>query len=1373
VVDVQPDATWSEAAALTEVVGYLNFSRGRPDAKSQRNINELYRLAGEDDAWRRLGRRLGESVSRLRGTSAAFQDVSQAEAVLDVVFDHMLPAYRSHHADLLGHLTDAELFQPFFIARVIEAVLAEGGPWRQADRTVAAALRRLNDFIGHRPIAVLENRRSNEPYNHERLRPIPLFIRDAGVACGKHSDLVGRTIALLGRTPSAILAAAHFHLDNLDELAVDPRVYDFGHPVNQRPNYQFGEWDPHCLDNQSRYRRFVVRAVTLDALLARVSEAADRDAALFESAAVLAGTMLMASAVSGSGPDTHDSTVTLATLLPQIAQLRDAFYAWLLETTPGPAGERLRREAAQLHQPFGGARQFLNHYLADTRAGQLQQVHLARLFAQMGYPGVAGPPASPRPNTAAAPPASARILCEIDCRLTSAHLYLDQGELAAAAVEAEPLETILLRGIHCGALADPWNILGFQGQFSVFPALENSVPDARVDELVAAVEQILLLLSRVRVEAAAAGDGTLERKIARQLEHLARWWDQFASVEVHSVQRVHGGEFVDSSRHTARALAAWRDGGASAGDIRFWREHSEGFTSPRAFAQVIDALLDKNDCIAAMALLMSWLSQADAVPLEQEPHSFHDLAVRWLGSQRAGVRDQGSGVREEEQVARVDWSLVRKFFDFLEANADSYWNVPALELGKTAAEASDERADSASDSDDAEDADKDLFGAAYDGVTFRDSAEDGHDGSIVDGGAVQGDFELEAAAERLTPRLQFLTTVAALWQTVADWVGRSSPNGFSLSPAVGERGRGPTGTPHPDPVPATEGGRSVGTNAPAGGGEGEAVGEFIRSCIAHAIRNERDLSTLLDAIQNTAVPQPLGSHDSMVEFDRRRTTKEWLIERVIATQVETATAVRRLLAVAEQDGGGADRDWRSLAAGFDRTLRAGQSAERRPKLAALLASLAQQPILYRPLAKGGQARQIVAARCVQRVIADLVEDLPRAGLVREAFVVLKTARHMEQSHPVRGEAVSEFDRLFRAAFTAAVEAVVASADHWDPAQRDDERLLECLEELTEHYLSLWLEHSKALRLSVLDRVGGDEWRRISQFVENYGHDLFVPKFLAMGNLRAILDQGVERFLDYLAQEPDPLHPIRLIDDLDRSISRRDAARLLEPILQTFVENYEEYKDYAATAAQAAYGERYFTLLEFLRLKTQYARSEWHLRPVVMVHGVLARLGRHEAAQRWQEAMAARTAELAENVVRQLAELEARHGVRIRTVRDRLHERFVRPLVLDRIVALIEPAMNEALVPASRGVPGRGGAADSDALASTDSFQRLLAELREYSETPTGSGLDLPHWLRVLHDKVDHVRQSRLTGRPARQSLVITPVSYLDLRKQFDDWGRPL
>src|ERR1051326_8993767 len=96
--------------------------------------------------------------------------------------------------------------------------------------------------------------------------------------------------------------------------------------------------------------------------------------------------MLMASAVAGSGPDAHDSTVTLSRLVPQIAALRDAFYERLITRISGRHGDRLRAEAASLRQPFGAARQHHNERLARLRATQLQHVHLAQLFARMGFP---------------------------------------------------------------------------------------------------------------------------------------------------------------------------------------------------------------------------------------------------------------------------------------------------------------------------------------------------------------------------------------------------------------------------------------------------------------------------------------------------------------------------------------------------------------------------------------------------------------------------------------------------------------------------------------------------------------------------------------------------------------------------------------------------------------------------------------------------------------------------------------------------------------------------------------------------------------------------------------------------------------------------
>src|SRR5262249_31284262 len=191
-------------------------------------------------------------------------------------------------------------------------------------------------------------------YDHERLRPIPLFIRGAAVAWGRYHDLGRKALDILGVTDSGLLAEAYLDPELLDELALDPRAYDHGHPVNRRPNYVFGEWDPHHLDPQGHYRRYVARKLTLDALLDWVEQTDGRDRAelLFEAAAVLAGTMLMATGTSGSSPATHDSFTTLATLMPRIAHYRDRFYAQLMESVSGGHGERLRQEAETTRQPF-------------------------------------------------------------------------------------------------------------------------------------------------------------------------------------------------------------------------------------------------------------------------------------------------------------------------------------------------------------------------------------------------------------------------------------------------------------------------------------------------------------------------------------------------------------------------------------------------------------------------------------------------------------------------------------------------------------------------------------------------------------------------------------------------------------------------------------------------------------------------------------------------------------------------------------------------------------------------------------------------------------------------------------------------------------
>src|SRR5262249_48153011 len=81
-----------------------------------------------------------------------------------------------------------------------------------------------------------------------------------------------------------------------------------------------------------------------------------------------------------------------------------------------------------------------------------------------------------------------------------------------------------------------------------------------------------------------------------------------------------------------------------------------------------------------------------------------------------------------------------------------------------------------------------------------------------------------------------------------------------------------------------------------------------------------------------------------------------------------------------------------------------------------------------------------------------------------------------------------------------------------------------------------------------------------------------------------------------------------------------------------------------------------------------------------------------------------------------------------TIGDRLNERFVKPLALDRLCALIEPAVRE-VEQAGRELPDGKG------------FTRLRQGLEADTATPVRVGLDVPFWPRRLGMEVHRARAS--------------------------------
>src|SRR5207302_7101073 len=170
--------------------------------------------------------------------------------------------------------------------------------------------------------------------------------------------------------------------------------------------------------------------------------------------------------------------------------------------------------------------------------------------------------------------------------------------------------------------------------------------------------------------------------------------------------------------------------------------------------------------------------------------------------------------------------------------------------------------------------------------------------------------------------------------------------------------------------------------------------------------------------------------------------------------------------------------WGPHANRLERALVRGDIAEVRAILPAFLAVFGKEPLLFKALADGGHPRQILRVRVAQTVLRALASNLPRLGLERESYHLLRTARAMEQANRPPGRGITQFNELFQASYQAVVEAVVAASAGWDEARgADGDRFLsELLEQVTPPFLQLWMEHSRNLQLSALEVVRTDrDW----------------------------------------------------------------------------------------------------------------------------------------------------------------------------------------------------------------------------------------------------------------------------------------------------------
>ena len=109
-------------------------------------------------------------------------------------------------------------------------------------------------------------------------------------------------------------------------------------------------------------------------------------------------------------------------------------------------------------------------------------------------------------------------------------------------------------------------------------------------------------------------------------------------------------------------------------------------------------------------------------------------------------------------------------------------------------------------------------------------------------------------------------------------------------------------------------------------------------------------------------------------------------------------------------------------------------------------------------------------------------------------------------------------------------------------------------------------------------------------------------------------------------------------------------------------------------------------------------------------------------------------------------------MRLASIADRLGERFVRPLAIDRLRALVRPAIDDCRTDRT-GQP----------------FEQLEQEVARFTEEPSGVGFELPSWLEALEDEADRLRSPIPNTPDPATHLPRVRLSREDAQTQLDAW----
>ena len=165
-------------------------------------------------------------------------------------------------------------------------------------------------------------------------------------------------------------------------------------------------------------------------------------------------------------------------------------------------------------------------------------------------------------------------------------------------------------------------------------------------------------------------------------------------------------------------------------------------------------------------------------------------------------------------------------------------------------------------------------------------------------------------------------------------------------------------------------------------------------------------------------------------------------------------------------------------------------------------------------------------------------------------------------------------------------------------------------------------------------------------------------------------------------------------------------------------------------------------------------------PVKLAHEKLSVYAKNEAAEIWEASFQHETRETAEEHLADLQDLEETYGMRLPSMNDHLNERFVKPLAVDRMLALVPRAMQDS----------------KQQLSESEPFEFLRQEIEEYLDCTFGSGIDIPEWMRQLQKQVEQIDSESDDPTDLLEPQINRPaviIGLREMRRQLKIWADPL